>query len=287
VSEYVSLATLLELPLQKFKDELAALGVFTEINEGEEIYTGVEPWAMVIPGADHITLEGNQQLLHKQEIFVLFLQASASAPLSELRKTAEQGFNALMVDQRHGDTCWNCLPTRWAPGFYSLGDSNFAGVQTKWEVRNYQTFIPPEQGNAYTSMENLVETVLAEIKVEVASVSGIDEVSEGEHPYPGAGTVSWVIPGPDRIQSFNRAKLGHSMTVYQNLVSSLDLTLAEMRAIGQRVYDKMMVDITHNNSCLSCLPRLWNPGFLQYGEQSFVGVESIWEATMLHAYTPT
>ena len=116
----------------------------------------------------------------------------------------------------------------------------------------------------------------------------IDDINEGEELYRGEGTVAWVIPGPSSISSFSRARLQHTMTVYQNLLTaSTTMTLAEMRKIGEAAYDALMQDITHGRSCTSCLPRLWQPGFLQYGPVSYVGILSDWEARILQTYTPT
>jgi hypothetical protein len=289
MSEYVPLATLIEDPLQKFKDELGSLGKFDEINEGEKIYQGAEPWVQVIPGMDRITLEGNQQLHHRFNIFVNFLQASSETTLPELRKLAEIGFNKLIEDQTHDGTCWKCLPTLWNPGFMGQGEVIFVGVQTAWVAENWQTFSPPlYRGKRFTDMEELVESIVAVFKEELFEVEGIDEINEGEKPYQGEGTVAWVIPAESRISSVQRARLEHEMTLYQNLISSSPtMTFSEMRRIGEAAYDRLMVDITHERTCSSCIPTLWHPGFIQFGSQSYVGIQGRWLARIHQDYTPT
>ena len=288
MSEYVNLATLLEDPIARFKAELETLGIFAEINEGEEIYSGTRPWAQVIPGTDRIRLEGNQQLMHEAEIYVLFLRGASDSSLASLRKTAQAGYDKLMEDQTHNGTCWSCLPNYWAPGFFSIDQYNFAGVQTRWIAKNYQTFpLPDNLGADYPDMQLVVEEVLAAIKDEIYEVPAIDEINEGETVYTGEGTVAWVIPGPDRISSNQRARLNHDMTIYVNLLTSKNISFAEMRNIGQEVYDAMMVDITHGENCNYCLPVSWIPGFVRYGDQSIIGVQATWTARIQQSYTPT
>lgn len=290
MSEYVSLSTIIEDPVQKFKDELASLGIFGEINEGERIYEAPEPWAMVIPSIDRITLEGNQQLHHRFTIYVNFLQGASDTTLPELRKVAEKGYNKLMEDTSHGGTCWNCLPITWNPGFMGQDDEyNFVGVQTLWQAENWQTFPPPEyRGKSYTDMEKLVESIVQTFKDELDEVAGIDEVTEGEQPYEGAGTIAWVIPSTSRIISSHRARLQHEMLIYQTLLSSVpSMTLSDMRRIGEAAYDRLMQDITHDRACTSCLPVLWHPGFVRIGSLSYVGIQSRWTAKLLQEYTPT
>jgi len=257
--------------------------------EGEEIYDKTGPWAMVIPGEDRISLEGNQQLKHRFRIYVNFLQGASEATLPSLRGIAEQGFDALLEDQTHNSTCWNCLPTDWKPGFMSEGEYNFIGIQTVWTADNYQTFPLPEyQGNTYTEMEGVVETIVEEIKDELLNVPEIDSITEGENPYEGKGVVAWIIPGEDRITHSSRSRLEHRMTIYQNLLaSSGSKTLREMREIGEAAYDEMMTDITHDQTCTVCLPRLYHPGYLRIGDYRYVGIMSRWEARILHTYTPT
>ena len=288
MSEYVSLATLLEDPIQEIKNELQSLGIFDDINEGEQVYTGEGAWAMVIPWIDQIEHRGNQQLLHHQTVYVTFLQGAENSSLRDLSQKATLGYDKLMLDQRHNNTCWNCLPTHWAGGFYSLGDYSFVGIQTAWEIRNFQTFaLPDALGDGYTTMRGITETPLEAIKTRLRAMAELDDVSEGEKTYPGQGTVAWVISGPDQIDTLNFRTLQHQQTIYSDLISSKDMTLAEMRMIGEKVYDAMMEDPTLDGTCTVCLPRQWHPGFLQYGEQSYVGIESIWGARVLQQYTPT
>lgn len=169
------------------------------------------------------------------------------------------------------------------------GEYTFLGIQTTWAAENWQTFsLPGHLGKEWTSMEDIVEKIIDTFKDEIFDVPGIDSISEGEEIYSGEGTVAWVIPGPDSIESVARARLQHTMTVYMNLLSSsTTMTLAEMRKIGEAAYDALMQDITHNQSCTICLPQLWHPGFLQFGELSYLGILSNWEARILHRYTPT
>ena len=288
MSEYVGLETIIEDPIANFKSTLESLGVFDKVDEGEEIYTGTEPWAVVIPGPDIIRLEGNQQLHHYMRVYVNFLWGVGNGTLADLRAIGEQAFDALLLDQTRGGTCFNGLPISWQPGFMAYGEYIFSGIQTIWTAENWQTFPLPETGGReWTSMEDVVENIIATFKSEIATVPGIDEITEGEQTYSGEGTVAWVIPGPDSIISSHRARLQHTMTIYQNLLSASEATLAEMRAIGEAAYDVLMEDITHDRSCTACLPTLWHPGFLQFGPTSYVGILSNWEARILMPYTPT
>lgn len=292
MSEYVPLSTIIEDPVEAFKDELESLGIFERINEGEEIYLGAEPWAMVIPGPDRILLAGNQQLQHRITLYVNFIQGVGDAnraTLADLRDIAHLGFNKLMEDLTHNDTCHNCLPISWNPGFMAWGEYRFLGVQTVWVGENWQTFpLPDYPGRAYTDMENVVETVIARFKTELEAVTGIDDISEGDEPYPGEGTVAWVLPGEDTITQRQYGRLEHAMTIYQCLLSSSPtMPFSEMRAIGEAAYDALMADITHNRTCSDCIPTLWHPGILEYGDLSFVGIQANWRARVLHNYTPT
>ena len=289
MSEYVPLATIIEDPIQNFKDTLKALNVFGRIDEGTEIYSGTEPWAIVLPGPDTIRLMGNQQLHHSFRVYVNFMQAAGSTSLRDLRKTAELAFDSLMADQTRDATCFNCLPISWQPGFMQSGEYSFLGVQSVWNAENWQTFpLPSKLGSEWTSMVDIVEKITAAFKDEIFDVPGIDDISEGEEIYTGEGTVAWVIPGPTSIESVARARLQHTMTLYMNLLSSsTTMTLAEMRRIGEAAYDALMLDITHDRSCTICLPRLWHPGFLRFGELSYLGILSNWEARILQRYTPT
>ena len=289
MSEYVSLERIIEDPLENVKATLKAMNVFGKIDEGTEIYQGSEPWAIVIPGPDTIRLDANQQLKHTMRVYVNYLQAQDEVTLPELRALGESAQDALMADQTRGGTCWNCLPMSWQPGFMTMGEYTFIGIQTTWGAENWQTFpLPGSLGRKWTSMEDVIERVIAAIKDELLDVPGIDDINEGEEIYRGDGTVAWVIPGPTSIGSSSRARLQHTMTIYQNLLTaSTTRTLAEMREIGEAAYDALMADITHDRNCTSCLPRLWHPGFLQYGQLSYVGILSNWEARILQPYTPT
>ena len=169
------------------------------------------------------------------------------------------------------------------------GDYTFVGVQSIWEAENWQTFpVPEKQGRTWTAMGDVVEKIVAAFKAEIFEVPGVDEVTEGEKDYEGEGNVAWVIPGPVDIQTLSRSKLLHTMTIYQNLLSSSPtMTLAEMRAIGEAVYDVLMQDITHDQTCTTCIPTLFHPGFLKFGDVRYVGTLSNWQARVLMPYTPT
>jgi len=217
------------------------------------------------------------------------MQGAGATTLKDLRAIAESAFDALMADQTRGGTCFNCFPISWQPGFMTAGEYTFLGIQTAWDAENWQTFpLPSRLGKEWTSMEDIVEKIVEAFKDEIFDVPGIDDISEGEEIYSGEGTVAWVIPGPDSIESQARARLQHTMTIYMNLLSSsTTMTLAEMRTIGEAAYDALMQDITHDQSCTVCLPTLWHPGFLQFGKLSYLGILSNWEARILHPYTPT
>lgn len=289
ISEYVPLNTVLEPPLVEFKAELASLNIFDVINEGEQVYEGTEPWAMVIPGIDRINHVGMEQLDHRFQIYVNILQGVDNATLPELRKHAETAYNKLLEDLQHNDTCFNCFPVSWHPGFMTLDTYQFVGVQMIWEAQGYQTFpLPTSYGRAWTSMEDVVEKIIAEFKDELGDVVEIDEITEGERVYTGEGVVAWVIPASDAIVSSARARFEHNMTIFQNLIAaSTDMTFAEMRKIGQLAYDRLMVDTTHDRTCTVCLPSMWHAGFIQFGPQRFVGTQTTWGARILQTYTPT
>lgn len=289
MSEYVSLERIIEDPLENVKSTLKAMNVFGRIDEGTEIYRGSEPWAIVIPGPDTIRLDANQQLKHTMRIYVNYLQAQDAVTLPELRSLGESAHDRLMADQTRGGTCFNCLPISWQPGFMTMGEYTFIGIQTTWGAENWQTFAPPGSlGREWTSMEDVIENVIAAFKDKLLDVVGIDDINEGEEVYQGDGTVAWVIPGSTSIGSFSRARLQHTMTIYQNLLTaSTTRTLGEMRKIGEAAYDALMQDVTHDRNCSVCLPKLWHPGFLQFGSVSYVGILSNWEARILQPYTPT
>lgn len=286
---YATLSSVTEPLLQAFKDELDVLKIFSEINEGDKVYEGSDAWAMVVPGPDNISKAGMQQLLHGMVIWVLFLQEQSGSTPKELRKVAEQGYDKLMEDQTHGDTCWECLPILWDPGYMQYGETTFVGVQSAWLARAYQTYdLPVKKFTTFTDMETIIESVIAEFKKELGELVAIDDISEGEVPYLGSGTVAWVVPGRSTISSVARARLEHRFTIYQNLLtSSPSMTLREMRAIGEEAYDRLMEDVTHDRTCAECMPTLWHPGFLKYGEASYVGIQTAWDARVLQDYTPT
>ena len=289
MSVYVSLERIIEDPLENIKSTLKDMNVFGKVDEGTEIYQGTEPWAIILPGPDAISLDANQQLKHTMRVYVNYLQAQGSGTLSELRAIGEAAHDVLMEDQTRGGTCFNCLPISWHPGFMTSGEYTFVGIQSMWGAENWQTFpLPASIGHEWTAMDDVVEKIVAAFKDELLDVPGIDDINEGEEVYLGEGTVAWVIPGPTSIGSFSRARLQHTMTLYQNLLTaSTTMTLAEMRRIGEAAYDALMQDITHDQSCSSCLPRLWHPGFIQFGPVSYVGILSDWEAKILQTYTPT
>lgn len=288
MSEYVPLNTVLEVPLAQFKAELAELNIFGRINEGEDVYEGSEPWAMVIPGIDRITLEGMQQLDHRFQIYVNIVQGVEDATLPELRAHAQTAYDKLLEDLTHDSTCFNSFPVLFKPGFMTLDGYKFVGVQMIWEARNYQTFrLRNYAGREWTSMEDTIEKIIAAFKDELLNVVEIDEITEGEQVYTGDGVVAWVLPSTDTITSSARARLQHTMTIFQNLIaSSVDMTFAEMRRIGQLAYDQLMDDITHDRTCTVALPTQWHAGFIQFGEQRFVGTQTTWAARILQNYAP-
>lgn len=288
MSEYVSLSTIVEPLLQEFKDELALLNLFAEINEGEKVYEGSDAWAMVIPGPDNISKAGLQQVLHQMTIWTLFLQAHGDTTPKALREVAEKGYDKLMEDQTHGGNCWECLPIHWEAGYMQFGPTTFVGVQTAWLARAYQTYdLPTKKFRPFTDMETMIEGVIEQFKNELGELVDIDDISEGEKPYPGQGTVAWVVPGRSTIRSVARATLEHRFSIYQILLSSsTSMTFREMRTIGELAYDRLMEDVTHERTCSECMPSLWHPGFLQIGEQSYVGIQTVWDARLLQDYTP-
>ena len=284
---YTNLADLIEDPVAEVKSTLDALGILEVINEGEELYDGSGAWAQVIPGPDRITLDGNQQLRHSFTIYVNYLQESGSSTLSELRSVSQSGHDALLADITLNSTCFKCMPTLWHPGFMSRGDLVFAGVQTIWMAENWQTFpLPDNLGTIYTELSDVMENPVAEMKSLIEAVGGVDRVSEGEDPYE-SGVEVWLLPGRSVIQSSHRARLEHRFTVYQTfLASSTTATFSELRQIGEDVYDAILADSNLSATCQICLPTLWHPGFLRFGEVDYVGITSEWQVRGLQDYTP-
>lgn len=288
MSEYVSLNTIFENPLEEFKKELKTLGIFDDINEGEEVYKGEGTSAMVFPGPDIITHPGLQQLQHLMTIYVIFMHGASETAKKDLRLAGELAYDALMVDQKHNNSCWECLPLSWMPGFMKQDDLDFVGIRSIWNPRNYQTFpLSTDIGTEYTTMKDIIENIVTKFKSEISEVDGIDKINEGEEVYE-EGVIACVIPGESRITSFGRSKLQHTYTIRQLLfASSAYSTFAKMRKIGEDIYDRLMEDPSHGGICNICVPTRWHPGFMKFGEQNFVGIEATWEAILLQRYTST
>lgn len=289
MSEYVSLSTIIENPVTEMKSELEELNVFSAINEGDEVYPGSGVWAQVFPGMDRITLDANQQLHHRFEVYINILQGASDTSLPDLRAASHQAFDKLLEDTSHNGSCWKSIPVSWRPGLYARGEYVFSGVQCIWEVENWQTFpLPTHVGATYSDMSSVVETIIDQVKDEISALPDIDVLTEGERLYDYEGTFAYVIPGEDQIDSSNIRRLEHVLTIYQNLLTmSGTTTLSEMREIGETVYDTLMSDITHLGICNYLLPAIWHPGLLRIGDIRYVGIYSEWRASMLHSYTPT
>jgi len=140
------------------------------------------------------------------------------------------------------------------------------------------------------NLADVIEPVLDAIKAELAELDIFSIIDEGEADPETAYTAmrASVFPGKDVITSIGMSQLMHTLPIFI-IVTSYDekKTPAEIRKQLHPVFDKLMVDITHNNTCWVCLPRYWHAGLMVWPSgQRLVGVLSEWEARIMQRYSP-
>jgi len=139
----------------------------------------------------------------------------------------------------------------------------------------------------YDKMEDVYEPVVDAIKAELEATGLFDEVDEGENIYEGSGRKAMVIGGPDNIRSVGSAVLEHQILIYVIILDSDEgTTPSKLRQDMAPAYDTLMEDVKHGGTCWVCLPTLWSPGFLQWGDRTYVGILSQWMARVHQVYNP-
>jgi len=139
---------------------------------------------------------------------------------------------------------------------------------------------------SYTpNMEDIIEPVIVEIMGELEETGLFALIDGGEEVYKGTGSRAMVIPSNDKITSVGMAKLLHTFLVYVIIFNTEpNKTPSQLRKEMAPVYDKLMEDIRKNDTCWVCLPKEWNPGFLSWGGQVYVGIQSVWEVRKFQNY---
>lgn len=144
--------------------------------------------------------------------------------------------------------------------------------------------------SAYSpNLEDIFEPVIAKFKEELENTGLFDEIDEGENVYEGQGAKAMVIAGTDNITSAGMQSLQHRVTIFVLILTTEEgVSPADLRKEMSPAYDALMVDITHGGTCWKALPRRWDPGLLQHGGQTYVGIAGEWEITNFQRYsTPT
>lgn len=137
------------------------------------------------------------------------------------------------------------------------------------------------------TMENVMEPVIEQFKAELEATGLFTEINEGEYVYEGSGRVAMVFPGPDRPRSIGLQQLEHRMPIYTIILDSDEDTTPEaLRKDMHPAYDALMEDVSHSGTCWLCLPTLWHPGLLQWGDRTFVGILGMWLARIMQTYVP-
>jgi len=127
-------------------------------------------------------------------------------------------------------------------------------------------------------MNDLIEPVLEEIKAELEALNLFAQVDEGEDAYLGEGPRAMIMPGRYVISVAGTRMLKHTVTIYVVMITNESgVKPSDLRKQLGPAYDKLMQDITHNGTCFKCFPSLWYPGFVQWGEDTYVGILSQWE----------
>lgn len=138
----------------------------------------------------------------------------------------------------------------------------------------------------WTEMQEIYEPVVAKFKEELEATGLFDEMDEGEKIYWSGRKVS-VIPGPDSIRSVGMQKLEHRIMIYIIILDSDEKTTPRvLRNAMHPAYDALMADIKHGGTCWVAFPTLWHPGFMQWGEKTYVGILGQWLVRIMETYTP-
>jgi len=125
----------------------------------------------------------------------------------------------------------------------------------------------------YVDLESLYEPIIEAYKQELADLEIFDKISEGEDLYEQGKIEAWIIPGRDRVESAGMHMLRHYLEMNIIIFSSAEnATQAELRKFGHQVYNKLMEDITHGETCMWALPILFHPGYMNLGDIMTVGV---------------
>ena len=135
------------------------------------------------------------------------------------------------------------------------------------------------------NLEEIFEPVIAKFIEELENTKLFDEVDEGENVYEGVGTKAMVVMGTDNIRSVGNQKLQHTVIIYVLIFTTEEgVSPAALRKAMSPAYDALLADITHEGTCWKALPRKWDPGLLQYGGQTYVGIAGEWEIVNFQSY---
>ena len=134
-------------------------------------------------------------------------------------------------------------------------------------------------------LAEIFEPVIAKFIEELENTKLFDEVDEGENVYEGVGTKAMVVMGTDTIRSVGMQKLQHTVIIYVLIFTTEEgVSPAALRKAMSPAYDALLADITHEGTCWKALPRKWDPGLLQYGGQTYVGIAGEWEIVNFQSY---
>ena len=135
------------------------------------------------------------------------------------------------------------------------------------------------------NLEEIFEPVIAKFIEELENTKLFDEVDEGENTYEGVGTKAMVVMGTDTIRSVGMQKLQHTVIIYVLIFTTeVGVSPKDLRKAMSPAYDALLADITHGGTCWKALPRKWDPGLLQYGGQTYVGIAGEWEIVNFQSY---
>ena len=134
-------------------------------------------------------------------------------------------------------------------------------------------------------LAEIFEPVIAKFIEELENTKLFDEVDEGENVYEGVGTKAMVVMGTDNIRSVGMQKLQHTVIIYVLIFTTeVGVSPSALRKTMSPAYDALLADITHEGTCWKALPRKWDPGLLQYGGQTYVGIAGEWEIVNFQTY---
>lgn len=135
------------------------------------------------------------------------------------------------------------------------------------------------------NLEEIFEPVIAKFIEELENTGLFDEIDEGENVYAGDGTKAMVVMGTDTIRSVGMQKLQHTVIIYVLIFTTEEgVSPADLRKEMSPAYDALMADITHGGTCWKAFPLKWDPGLLQYGGQTYVGIAGEWQIVNFQTY---